>query len=62
MRRCTKKLDSSFELSDQLRLILLDDVTVATKPVGSAGTVVAAASAVADDSFENPESPALLVA
>ena len=60
--RCTTKLVSSLELSDQLRLILLDDVTFATKPVGSTGTVVAAASVVADASFENPELPALLVA
>ena len=37
--RCTTKLVSSLELSDQLRSILLDDVAVATKLVGAIGVV-----------------------
>ena len=60
--RCTTKPVSSLELSDQLRLILADDNVVALNPEGSAGTIVASASVVADASFENPELPALLVA
>lgn len=44
--RCTTKLVSSLELSVQFRLILLDDVAVAPKPVGAVGGVVGSESGV----------------
>ena len=37
--RCTTKLVSLLELSVQVRLILLDDVAVAPKPVGAIGAL-----------------------
>ena len=60
--RCTTKLVSLLVVSVQLRRILLDEVDVAPNPVGADGTVTGGGSVIAKASFENPESPAPLVA
>ena len=57
--RCTTKLVSFVALSVQVRLILLEDVAVAPKPLGAIG---GSASVVAKASLEKPESPAPLEA
>ena len=60
--RCTTKLVSSFALSFQLRLTLLEESAVADKPVGALGTGIIKAPVVANASLENLELPVALVA